>query len=171
MNNEQNQNNQQNQNHQKTKKTLKVISIVLLGCGIILAAIGFISFFSAFNNGGFPKYFWCTFVGLPMLGIGGSIASVANRREIATYMKNEDVPVVNEASKELSPAIKNVASAIKEGLSGTNTDGIRCSCGELNEKGDKYCSACGKTLLSVCPYCGKEIDADDKYCGQCGNSL
>lgn len=163
--------NKQNEQHKKTKKTLRLVSGILLGGGICLTATGFISFFSAFGNGGFPELFWCAFLGLPMLGIGGSIASVANRREISTYMKNEDVPVVNEASKELSLATKNVTSAIKEGLSGANTDGIRCSCGELNEKGDKFCSACGKALLSACPHCGKEVDADDKFCGQCGKSL
>ena len=74
------------------------------------------------------------------------ILSFAFKQEISRYLKNESVPVINEASEELSPAIKNVASAVKQGLS------------EDSDK--KYCTACGA-----------KIETNDRFCGQCGNKL
>lgn len=54
--------------------------------------------------------FAAAFVGLPLLGIGFAITSFAFRREISRYVKNESVPVINEAGKELTPAVRDIAS-------------------------------------------------------------
>ena len=159
----------QNDQHQKTKKTLKIIGISLIIFGGVMTAIGLIDFFSSFNSFDMPTKFWCAFVGLPCIGIGSSVTSVAYKQEISRYMKNEGVPVVNEASEELSPAIRSVTTAIKESLNGN--DGVVCSCGNRNDKGDKFCSACGKPLQTVCPACGEKAEADDNFCPNCGEKL
>ena len=164
-------NDKQNDQHEKTKKKLKIVGISLIVIGTVFSLIGFIDFFSAFSGYRMPNKFWCLFIGFPTFGIGLIITNTAYKREISRYMKNESTPVINEASDDLAPAFRNVASAVKEGLSNTKISGIRCSCGELNEKGDKFCSACGKALLSTCPHCGKEVDVDDRFCGQCGEKL
>ncbi len=135
-----------NMQHEQTKKKLKIIGFILLGSGSILTVIGFISFFSAFNGGGFPSLFWCAMIGLPLLGFGGMITSLAFRREIARYIKNESTPIINEASQDLAPAIKNVVSAVKQGLE--------------EEKDKNFCTACGAKL-----------DPLDRFCGQCGTKL
>ena len=130
--------------HEKNKRTLKIVGICVLSIGFILAAIGFISFFSSFSTGETPDYFWCAFLGLPMLAFGGMISMLAFKREIAQYVKNESVPVINDASEELSPAVRNVASAMKDGFEG---DKIPCPhCGKQLEKDSVFCNACGKRI-------------------------
>lgn len=105
------------------------------------------------------------------MGIGFAITSFAFRREISRYVKNESVPVINEAGKELTPAVRDIASAVKEGLSDSTKDEIRCSCGTLNNKGSKFCKECGKSFVSICPHCGQEIPADSAFCNHCGSKL
>ena len=154
--------------HEKIKLTLKILGVSLLGIGAILTAIGFISFFSAMSSFGTPKYFWCAFLGLPLLAFGGAVTMMGFKSEVSRYMKNESVPVINEASEELSPAIRNVASTVKESL---DTKQILCSCGKENDANSKYCSACGKPLFTVCPNCHKELEQDSAFCNACGQKL
>jgi len=47
------------------------------------------------------------------------------------------------------------------------------SCSTQNNNSTKFCSNCGKELLSksICPYCNKEIKPTDTFCGNCGKSL
>ena len=156
-------------NHQNTKKKLKIIGTILLIVGIVFAATGFISFFSAFNHGGMPELFWMAFIGLPMCGVGGMILSFAYKREISKYVKDESVPVINEAAEDLSPAVKAVVRAVKDGTG--ERHGITCRCGEVNPPDGKFCTKCGAPLLSACPHCGGTVDADDKYCGNCGKKI
>lgn len=155
----------QNNQHEKIKKKLRIVGFTLLAIGFIFAMIGFIDFFAT-ND--FPTKFWCLFVGIPLLGIGGMLTLLSFQREMHSYAKNESVPVINEASEELSPAIRNTAQAIKDGLLQNE---IVCSCGKTNEIGDKFCSGCGKQLSTVCPHCGKTVEASDIFCGECGKQL
>lgn len=112
-----------------------------------------------------PKLFFLAFIGLPMLGIGAGLLTLAFRREIATYSKNESVPVINEASSEIAPAIQNVVKAAK------TESGVRCECGALNDADAKFCKACGKPLAKTCDNCGENNSADSAYCNNCGNKL
>ena len=112
-----------------------------------------------------PKLFFLAFIGLPMLGIGAGLLTLAFRREIATYSKNESVPVINEASSEIAPAIQNVVKAAK------TESGVRCECGALNDADAKFCKACGKPLAKTCDNCGEANSADSAYCNNCGNKL
>ena len=133
--------------HEKLKKKLKIAGFVLV--------IG----------GAMPKLFFLAFIGLPMLGIGAGLLAFAFRREIATYSKNESVPVINEASSEIAPAIQNVVKAAKA------ESGVRCECGALNDADAKFCKACGKPLAKTCDNCGENNSADSAYCNNCGNKL
>ena len=154
--------------HEKTKLTFKIVGLCLLVLGIIFTAVGFISFFSAMSSFDPPKYFWCAFLGLPLLGLGGMLTMFGFKSEMSRYIKNESIPVINEASEELSPAIKSVASTVKESL---DTKEILCSCGKENDADSKYCSACGKPLFTVCPNCNKELEQDSAFCNACGQKL
>lgn len=169
-----NRNNRNTPEHHKAlKKRLKIAGFILLFVGIVFAAIGFISFFSAFGGSSMPRYFWCAFIGLPMIAIGAGLLGFAYKQEISRYVKNESVPVINEAGREVAPAVRDIASAVKEGLSDDASQNafVRCSCGELNEKGSKYCKCCGKSLVAFCPDCGKEIAPNSTFCNHCGSKL
>ncbi|MFR1554449.1 MAG: hypothetical protein ACLSTV_07175 [Coriobacteriales bacterium] len=116
--------------HNATKKVLKIVGIICIVTGCIFAAIGFIDFFGAMGNG-MPTKFWCLFIGLPLTAIGIMITMFAFKREISRYVKNESVPVINETGREISPAIRDIASAVKDGLDDKTVNGVRCSCGEI----------------------------------------
>lgn len=163
--------NNQNEQHEKIKKRLKIIGGILLGVGICLTAIGLFSFFSAFGGNGTPDMFWCAFLGLPTLGIAGSLLNIAYRREFSRYMKNETTPVINEASEDLAPAIKNVVAAIKDG-SQSESNGIACgNCGKINDIDSRFCANCGKTLTKIYPNCKEAVDPDSAFCNHCGQKL
>lgn len=105
MNNQENQKRTDTEHkHEQTKRKLKIIGISILSIGLIFTIIGFISFFSSFGSGDMPSLFWCSFIGLPMFAVGLSITSLAFKREISRYVKNESVPIINEAGREVSPA-------------------------------------------------------------------
>lgn len=160
----------ENKKHESTKKKLKIIGFVLLGAGIALSVTGLASFFSAFGSGKTPDLFFCAIIGFPMLGAGAAVLTFAYRREIMRYAKNESVPVINEASEEISPAVKNVATAVNEGLKSEKT--ITCpKCGTANPADGKFCKECGTALRTVCPNCGEKISPDDKFCNNCGEKL
>ncbi len=160
----------ENNKHESTKKKLKIVGFILLAAGIALSVIGLASFFSAFGKGKSPDMFFCAIIGLPTLGIGASILNFAYKREIMRYAKNESVPVINEASEEISPAVKNVAAAVNEGLKAEKT--IVCpKCGTKNPADGKFCKECGTAIGAICPNCGEKISRGDKFCNNCGAKL
>ena len=130
--------------HERTKRILKIVGPIVAAAGLILAVVGFVSFFSSFGGDGMPSLFWCAFVGMPVFVIGLGITFTAFRREIATYQKNESAPVINEFAED---------------------------CGEKNDADAKFCKNCGAALRKVCPDCGEQNDADAKFCKSCGKSL
>ena len=157
----------QNERHEKTKKILKIAGGIVLAAGIILAVVGFVDIFSNFGSGDPPSRFWCLFLGFPAIAVGAVLLSFGFHRELGRYVKNESVPVLNEAADELRPAVRDIASAARDA-----GQSVVCpACGEENEKGSKFCKNCGKTLLSVCPVCGEEIEPGSKFCNHCGAKL
>lgn len=153
--------------HERIKRTLKIVGPIVTAAGLILAVVGFVSFFSAFGGGGMPSLFWCAFIGLPIFVIGLRLTMAAFRREIATYHKNESAPVVNEFAEDIKPAVQNVASAVR---GETAAEGRICpQCGEQNGADAKFCQNCGSALQKVCPACGNSADAKAKFCDNCGH--
>lgn len=154
--------------HERTKRILKIVGPIVAAAGLILAVVGFVSFFSSFGGDGMPSLFWCAFVGMPVFVIGLGITFTAFRREIATYHKNESAPVINEFAEDIKPAVQSVASAVRETAA---QDAICPNCGEKNDADAKFCKNCGAALRKVCPDCGEQNDADAKFCKSCGKSL
>ena len=153
--------------HERTKRILKIVGPIVAAAGLILAVVGFVSFFSSFGGDGMPSLFWCAFVGMPVFVIGLGITFTAFRREIATYHKNESAPVINEFAEDIRPAVQSVASAVRE--TAAAQDAICPDCGEKNDADAKFCKNCGAALRKVCPDCGEQNDADAKFCKSCGH--
>ena len=154
--------------HEIIKKRLRFFGFLLVIIGSILSIIGFVDFFASFDSFDAPKLFWCSFIGLPIFGVGMMLLLLGYHKEIGRYVKNETVPIINETSEEVAPAVSNVARAISAGL---NSNTLRCSCGEINEEGNRFCTRCGKPLYVVCPNCGEESRNDNSFCGKCGTKL
>ena len=159
-----------NAQHQKTKLKLRVIGVCLLAFGAVLAITGFVNFALSISDGEMPNRFWMLFLGLPMLAVGLMLLLMSLRQEITRYVKNETVPIVNEAGEEIAPAVRAVAAAAREGV--TPAEHLTCgACGAENPAGNSYCGKCGAPLARTCPACGASVKAGDAYCGQCGKKL
>lgn len=103
---------------------LRVIGVLMLGTGVVLTAIAFISFFSAFSGHSFgpPKGFFLAFIGLPLMGIGGAICKFAFMGSVARYAAGELAPVgrdtFNYMARGTRPGVRNLTSAAREGWHG-----------------------------------------------------
>ena len=166
------------QQHNENKKRLRTIGIILLVLGVACIVTGFVDFVLATNleNARTPTLFFLIFLGSPMLFVGIVLLIFSYKKEIGTYIKNESVPVINEAANELKPAVKSVVSAFKEGLREGGSQDEKAErvcphCGKHNDADHAFCAYCGKPFGKVCPVCGAKQDADDAFCGKCGTRL
>ena len=127
--------------HERTKLILKIAGIAMAVCGLALAITGFADMIASTGRGSTPKLFFLMMIGLPLFAVGMMFCLTGFRREISRYMKNESVPVVNEAGKEITPAISAIAGAAK------SADATICPhCGKTNSDGAKFCESCGVRL-------------------------
>jgi hypothetical protein len=116
----------QNPTHNRTRSILRKLGMLIAGMGAIFMIIGMASFFTAFSaGGGPPKLFWCCFVGMPLLFVGGVICMFGFMGAVARYAAAEQVPVATDAISDLADgtqeSVKTMARAaaagVKEGLS------------------------------------------------------
>lgn len=169
-----------NAGHTGTRNTLRVIGPAVLLVGIAFMAVGFISFFSSMTsmNMGPPKFFWCLFVGMPLTAIGGAISKFAFIGSVLRYMSAEAAPVgkdtFNYMASGTKDGVRDVFSAVREGLTGEAANEIACPhCSHENEVDAKYCDQCGGDIAAEihCPACSKSNEVDAKFCNGCGVSM
>lgn len=154
-----------NKKHERTKLILKIIGPIVAAAGLACTVAGFADMIISTNKSEMPQMFWLTILGLPLLGVGLMICMAAFRREIAKYVKNEAVPVINEAGSEITPAVSAVATAARAG--GKN---VCPHCGKANTDGAKFCRHCGGAIKTMCPHCKTEV-ADGEFCENCGEKF
>ncbi len=168
--------------HNEKRALLRVIGPVVLGIGILFTVVGIGSFFASFGSFGFPRYFWCAFVGMPLMGIGGLICKFAFLGTVTRYVANEVAPVgkdvINYLADGTKDAVRDVSAAISEGISSGQNDHeveiVRChKCNENNDAAANYCNGCGASLSKsvACPKCGELNDPDARYCDNCGQGV
>jgi hypothetical protein len=168
--------------HKQKRETLRMVGPLVLGAGIIFTLIGLGSFFSSFGTFEFPRYFWCAFIGLPLIGVGISICRFAFLGAVSRYVADEVAPVgkdvVNYMADGTKDAIRDVASAVGEGLRGGASANpqrvVRChKCNADNQVSANFCQGCGASLAKTkpCAACGESNDPDAKFCDNCGASF
>jgi zinc-ribbon domain len=141
--------------HSTTRLVLRILGPTIAGFGVLFMAIGIGSFFSSFGTFEPPRYFWCFFVGIPLLGVGVAMCMFAFLGSFSRYISGEAAPVQKDTFNYLAhgtrEGVKTLASAVGEGLAG----GI------------------GKEerVVKRCPSCDHENDSDAKFCKNCGSSL
>lgn len=106
--------NDKEKKHARTKLILRIAGCCMILAGLALAVTGMISLFSFEEDA--PDLFWMAMIGFPVLVVGIFLLLVSFQRAIASYAKNEAVPVVNEAAEEITPAVQAIAGAAREGL-------------------------------------------------------
>jgi len=106
--------------HQAVRSFLRVAGPLTALAGIVLIAIGMISFFAAMGEYAPPRFFWCAFLGMPVLFVGVVMCKFAYIGTVARYVAAETAPVakdaVNYMAEETQEGVKTVARAITEGI-------------------------------------------------------
>lgn len=106
--------------HKATRSFLRIAGPLVAGIGLVFLVIGLASFFSAMGGSGSPRLFWCCFVGMPLLFVGGIMSIFAFMGAVARYTASEQVPVATDAISDIAEgtqgAIKTVARAVTEGV-------------------------------------------------------
>ncbi len=141
--------------HTTTRQILRKLGPVLVGVGLLFVLIGFGSFFAALGSFEPPRYFWCAFLGMPILFVGIVLCSFAYRGAIFRYQVGEIAPVAKDTFNYLAEGtqegMKTVATSIgagiAAGMSGAGTAANRCSkCRHGNDADAKFCKNCGAAL-------------------------
>ena len=161
------------------RQLLRVLGFVLVATGGVFAVVGFVDFFGAFGGRQPPQKFWCLFVGLPLLGLGGALLKFGYVGEISRYVAGETAPVAtdtfNYVAEGVRPGIRHVSEALRAGRSGGGSASpMTCgACGADHDADARYCDACGVALRTdqACGACGAENDAAAQFCDACGKAL
>ncbi len=165
--------------HNDVRNYLRTLGPALAMLGLIFTAVGMVSFFSAFGSFEPPRYFWCAFVGLPLLAVGIGISKFAYLGSIARYIAGETAPVAKNTANYMvdgtKGSIREVASAIGEGLRDVRSmESLHCQkCGTNNESSANFCRQCGVPFAKTkrCPHCGDSNLHDARFCDHCGAAV
>jgi ribosomal protein L40E len=167
-----------NQRQRQTRENLRSVGLLVTIIGGIFTLVGFVSFFSSFSSFSPPRYFWCAFIGLPLLAVGGNLMHYGYMGAVSRYVAGEVAPVAKDTvdylASETEDAMQKVGKAVGEGIAqATSPQGplVRCHrCNHENHRDAKFCSECGAALLKSkqCQQCGELNDPDARFCDNCG---
>ncbi len=165
--------------HDNLRSFLRILGPAIAAVGLVFMIIGVGSFFAALGSFEPPRYFWCAFVGMPLLAVGSVVSKFAYMGAVARYIASEAAPVAKDAANymvaETKDSIRDVAAAISEGSAATTLpNALRCQkCGTENEASANYCRVCGTPLakMKCCGQCGASNDTDARFCEHCGAAL
>jgi len=171
MNDEENLNPSQS----STRGVLRVVGPLLASVGLIFTIVGIGSFFVSFGAFEPPRYFWCAFVGLPLVAVGVAISRFAFMGPLFRYVAGETAPVAKDTFNYLAEGtqkgVRSMATAVGDGLRGSGSD-LRCEkCRHPNDSDAKFCQQCGACLETTCPSCGHLSDAGASFCEACGKPV
>lgn len=106
--------------HDSVRNFLRITGPLFAATGLILTGVGIGSFFAAFGSFEPPRYFWCTFVGFPLIGLGMIMSKLGYLGAIYRYIAAETTPVardaINDLGEGISPGVMSMAKAVAEGI-------------------------------------------------------
>lgn len=167
-----------NSGHKGFRDVFRVVGPILLAIGILLIVIAMVDFFSAMGGWGPPKLFWCFFLAMPFLAVGGSLTKLGYMGTVARYVAEEVAPVgkdtFNYLADETSQGMGKIAMAIGSGINAdpmTKETEIQCvKCNKPNAIDANFCKNCGSVLQKSksCLECNELNSFDAKFCDKCG---
>jgi zinc-ribbon domain len=141
--------------HSLSRRILRTLGPIIASLGLLLTVIGFGSFFTSFGTFEPPRYFWCVFLGLPLLFVGVALCMFAYLGSVTRYMSGEAAPVQKDTFNYLAEGtkegVRTFATAVGEGIAtGLHSSGsgtVRCpNCQADNDRDAKFCKHCGTAL-------------------------
>ena len=106
--------------HASVRRTLRSVGLVVLALGGLLTLIGVGSFFASFGSFEPPRYFWCAFLGMPLLFVGSAMTMFGFLGAMNRYVAGESAPVakdvVNYMGENVQPGVRSIARAVTEGI-------------------------------------------------------
>lgn len=163
------------------RAALRTFGFLLVVPGAILTLVGVVSFFSGFGDGPQfgepqgPRYFWCAFLGIPLLGVGMNLLRLGYLGTVTRYVAGEIEPAasdtLNTMARNTAPAARDFARAVREGLAASH--GAACPhCGSIDPGSGEFCDDCGKPVTAAaCPKCAGSNAAGARFCTHCGTPL
>lgn len=161
---------------------LRVAGPLVFLTGLAFLVTGMVSFFQGFmsfgpgGSDGPPQYFWCVFVGMPLLAVGGMMTSAGYAGLVARYMSGEVAPVqrdtFNYLAKGTRPGVRDVVGAVAEGFASAHTTATCPKCRATVPAGSRFCPGCGaSTVPAECAACGASVPASARFCVDCGAAV
>ena len=102
------------------RRFLRIGGVVVTTTAVVLLIIGVASFFMSFGGFDPPRYFWCAFIAIPLLPIGGTMLSWGFLGVAQRYLAGETAPVgkdvFNYLGENAQPGVAAIASAVRDGL-------------------------------------------------------
>ena len=116
----------QSPRHNGVRRFLRIGGPIVLAVGGCFALIGVGSFFVAMvSHSGPPVLFFCAFIGLPLMFVGGAMCLFGFVGAFARYLAAEQAPVakdtVNYVAENTQEAVRTMARAAAQGV----TEGIQ----------------------------------------------
>jgi hypothetical protein len=111
----------QSPQHSLIRTVLRIGGPIIILVGLTFMIVGIGSFFSAFGTFEPPRYFWCVFVGIPLLFVGSAMCMFGFLGSYYRYVAGEAAPVakdvVNYMGENTQPGVQAVAKAAAKGVS------------------------------------------------------
>ena len=140
--------------HEAVRSFLRVAGPAVVLVALIFSIVGVVSFFSSFGSFEPPRYFWCLFVGMPLLVLGAALSQYGYMGAMAGYMSKELTPAgrdtFNNMAAGIQPGLRDVGESIAQGVRAGMAPPAR---------------------QVYCPKCGAANDTDAKFCKNCGAAL
>jgi hypothetical protein len=115
-----NENNLRSPKFSTLRTVLQFGGPLIAAIGLLFTIAGFGSFFASFGSFEPPRYFWCAFVGMPLLFVGLSMCMFGFLGAFYRYIAGETVPVAKDVAnylgENIQPGVKAVAKAVTEGI-------------------------------------------------------
>jgi hypothetical protein len=114
--------------HQRQiRNAFRIAGPALAGVGLLFILIGTADFFMA---AGFdpPRFFWCNFVGMPLLFVGLALSGFGYMGVVQRYVAGESAPVAkdtfNYVGANIQPGVKSIASAVAQAVRESSKDEV-----------------------------------------------
>jgi len=168
--------------HNSLRNALRVIGPVMALTGLVFLIVGLADFFRAFGGMEPPRLFWCAFLGILLVPVGGMLTSYGYLGRVMRYVAEETAPVGKDTFNYLAEGtregVQAVAGAIGQGLREDRPAGspatVRCSgCNGVLPADARFCSQCGQPLGQTrsCPRCHAGNTPDARFCKSCGHAF